>query len=300
MDRDMDPTFDYETFTSRNIGFVSHAEQARLRRARVLVTGVGGMGGAVVGCLARAGVGGFVIADIDRFEVSNLNRQMFATLDVIGREKTAVTRAALARVNPDCEIELLGADWTGRLPTLLPGVDLVINGCDDVRASLALMRAARQARRTVIDAFASTLPNVCVVRPDDPRPEQLLGYPTVGLPLDAVDDRLVDACKRKEIEWVLTHSGSARYVDLAVAAEMISGARPRISFAPMVWMTGCLMAYEALRALLGRPGGPGPGGYFIDPWRSRVERNRGPLSAFLRGALVRRFLYRLAGPQVGP
>jgi len=296
----VDPMFSYEAFTSRNIGFVSHAEQARLRRARVLVTGVGGMGGAVVACLARAGVGGFVIADVDSFEVSNLNRQIFATLDAVGREKTAVTQAALARINPDCRVDVLGGDWTGRLPALLSGVDVAVNGCDDVRATLALMRAAGEARRTVIDAFASTLPNVCVVRPDDPRPEQLLGYPTVGLPLDAVDARLVDACKRKELEWVLTHSSSARYVDLDVAAEVISGARPRISFAPMVWMTGCLMAYEALRAILGRPGGPGPGGHFIDPWTGHVERPRSRLSALLRAALVRRFLSRLAAPPVRP
>jgi molybdopterin/thiamine biosynthesis adenylyltransferase len=287
------PTFSYETFTSRNIGFVSRAEQARLRGARVLVAGVGGMGGAAVACLARAGVGGFVIADVDRFEVSNLNRQMFATLDVVGHEKTVVTRAELARVNPDCRVEILGPEWTERLPALLSEVDLAINGCDDVRATLGLMRAARQARRTVIDAFAATLPNVCVVRPDDPRPEQLLRYPTVGLPLSTVDDGLVAGCKRKELEWVLTHSSSADHVDLAIAAEMIAGERARISFAPMVWMTGCLMAYEALRVILGQPGGPGPGGAFWNPWTGRVERRRGRLVAALRRAIARRFISRL-------
>ena len=67
-------SFDYYSFTGRNIGFIDEREQQRLREARVFVCGVGGMGGAAFMALVRAGVGKFVIADIDRFEVSNLNR----------------------------------------------------------------------------------------------------------------------------------------------------------------------------------------------------------------------------------
>jgi molybdopterin/thiamine biosynthesis adenylyltransferase len=285
--------FSYETMTTRNLGFVSAREQARLREAHVFVPGVGGMGGAAVACLARAGVGHFTIADVDRFEVSNLNRQMFATLDVVGHDKAAVTAAALGRINPGCVVDVLGGEWPRRLDDLLPRVTVAVNGCDDVRATLALMRAGERHQRSVVDAFASTLPNVYVVGPGDPRPERGFGYPTVGVPLDAVDDAMVAACKQRELEWVLTQSSTADHVQLDVAGEMVSGARPRISFAPMVWMTGCLMAYEAIRVILGRRGGPGPRGWFVNPWTGRVERPRNPLVAGARRALVRRFLARL-------
>ena len=99
--------------TIRNRGFVSEDAQARLGAAKVLIPGVGGMGGAAFMALVRAGVGRFAIADIDRFEVSNLNRQLFATLDTVGEDKAAAARAGALRINPEVEIELLGAEWTG-------------------------------------------------------------------------------------------------------------------------------------------------------------------------------------------
>ena len=83
----MSEPFAYETFTTRNIGFVSAQEQERLRDARIFVCGVGGMGGAAFMALVRAGIGHFVIADIDCFETSNLNRQVFATAATLGIAK---------------------------------------------------------------------------------------------------------------------------------------------------------------------------------------------------------------------
>jgi hypothetical protein len=71
---------------------------------------------------------------------------------------------------------------------------------------------------------------------------------------------------------------------------MVSGKRKRISFAPMVWSTGCLMAYEAIRVLLGKPGGPGPRGIFLNPWTHRIERPKNALVAAIRRVFVRRFL----------
>jgi len=75
--------FDYAEFTTRNIGFVSQAEQDTLRGATVFVCGTGGMGGACILGLVRAGIGKLIIADLDAFEVSNLNRQVFCFLNTV-------------------------------------------------------------------------------------------------------------------------------------------------------------------------------------------------------------------------
>ena len=283
-------SFSYEEFTTRNLGFVSEAEQDALRTARIFIAGVGGMGGAAVGCLARSGVGNLSFADIDTFEVSNLNRQVFATLDTVGEDKAAATAHAISRLNPECKTEVRGAEWVDELDAILPNVDVAINGCDDTRASVALMRAGARHGKTVIDAFASPLPNVYVVRPKDRRPEELFGYPTVGRSLDDIDAEMAAACLEKEIEWVMVQSNSADHIHMDIAAEMISGKRSRMSFAPMVWMTGCLMAYEAIRVVLDKPGGPGPGGIFVNPWTHRVERNRSSIVAAIRRRVVRKFL----------
>jgi tRNA A37 threonylcarbamoyladenosine dehydratase len=79
-------SFTYDELVGRNLGFVTAAEQERIRTTPVFVCGVGGMGGACVQSLVRAGVGRLAIADVDRFEVSNLNRQVFATLSTVGEE----------------------------------------------------------------------------------------------------------------------------------------------------------------------------------------------------------------------
>ena len=286
----MTTTFSYDELTTRNIGFVSHDEQQQLRRAKVFVAGVGGMGGAAVACLVRAGVGHIEIADHDVFEVSNLNRQIFANLDTCGVEKTTATRDAIARINPECKVVVRGLEWSEQLDSILPNVDVAINGCDHVKATLALMRKGKQHNKTIIDAFASTLPNVYAARPSDPRPEEVFGYPSVGVALNDVTDEMAAQCAKKEIEWVMTHSSSADHVVLDIAAEMVTGKRKRISFAPMVWATGCFMAYEAVRVILKKPGGPGPGGVFFNPWAGTAERPKNALVAGVRRFFVRRFM----------
>lgn len=263
--------FSYPEFTTRNLGFVSAAEQEKLRQARIFIPGVGGMGGAAIFCLARCGIERFLFADMDDFEVSNLNRQMGSFSDTIGRPKAEVTAEMLKKINPNLSTQTFGGEWVEQIPNILGQVDLVINGCDDVQATIGLMRAAQQANLTVIDAFGSPLPNVYVVSPQDPRPEEIFDYPSRGLTLDQLTPEILLGCFQKEVEYVLGHTSSAQHIDMELVAEVAAGTRKRMSFAPMVWTTGCLMAYEAVRVILARPGGPGPKGRFFNPWDWSIE-----------------------------
>ena len=288
-------SFSYPEMVGRNLGFVTAAEQERLRTAAVFVCGVGGMGGACVQSLVRAGVGRLAIADTDRFEVSNLNRQVFATLPTVGADKVAATERALREVNPELELATFGADWLDHLDAILPTYRIVVNGMDDLRAGIELYRRARDRGATVIDAYTSPLPSVTCVGPRDPRPEERLGFPTAGRALGEISAQQLDTCKLREAEYVMTHSSSARHIDLGIAAEVFAGRRSRPSLAPMVITTGNLMAFEALGIILGRPSGAGPRGYFFDPWRGRVERPRAAPIAWLMKLFVRRELRRLLG-----
>ncbi len=285
--------FSYAEMTTRNRGFVSAEEQARLRGACVFIPGTGGMGGAAFMALLRAGVGRFVLADIDVFEISNLNRQLFATLDTVDRLKAEAARDAALRINPDVRIELLGAEWTEELDRIAAAADVIVNGMDDAAAGAHLYRRARALGKTVIDAYASPLPSVTVVRPADPRPEERLGYPTRGVDWRAIDAAMRAECLVREIEYVLVHSSSHAHVDLEVAAEVAAGRRSRFSFSTMVTMAGMLMAEEAIRVLLDRPGGTDCRGYFFNPHKARVERPRSAPVAALRGLVVRRFMQRM-------
>ena len=282
--------FDYAEMTRRNIGFVTGSEQERLRGGRVFVCGTGGMGGACLQSLARAGVGAFEIADFDSFEVSNLNRQVFATMTSLGRPKVEVTAERLREINPEIDVQIHGAGWLSQLEGILSRCKVVVNGMDDIAAGIQLYRAAKAADATVIDAYSSTLPSVIVVAPGDPRPEERLRFPTRGIAPERFTKEMLDRCKLLEIEHVLVHSSTADTLDLAIAGEIISGTRARISFAPMVITTGNLMAYAVVAALCGRPSPADCRGWFLNPYDGRIERPRDPLVAAIRRRLVRRFL----------
>jgi molybdopterin/thiamine biosynthesis adenylyltransferase len=285
--------FSYAEFTTRNLGFVTAEEQAKLHAARVLIIGVGGMGGAAVQSLARTGIGSFALADIDTFEVSNLNRQVFASLDTVDQHKAEATAAQLKRINPQLALEVAGADWLSRIDDLLRRYPLVINGMDDIGAGIELYRRARKFGATVIDAYTSPLPSVIVVRPEDPRPEERLGYPSLGRDTATLDADTKAACFMREIEHVLVHSSTIRHIDLDVAMELVAGKRKRMSFAPMVITTGNLMAFEAVKLVLGRSPSADFRGYFFNPWSMRIERPVAGIVAVPKRFVVRRFLAKM-------
>lgn len=264
--------FTYETFTTRNFGFIDHVEQDTLRASSVFVCGVGGMGGACLQALARSGIGNFIIADMDVFEVSNLNRQVFANLGTVDVEKTRATERAILNINPEAQITVYDGSWPKHLDSILDSVDIVVNGMDDVAQTINLYRQCRVKKLTIIDAYAASLPSVYMTRAGEETPEERLGYPTKGRPMESwVEDDFAEAFLR-ELEFVMGCSSSRKYIDMAAGAEMAAGKRSRMSFAPMVILTGNMMSYEVINALLDKPSGADNRGYFFNPHTGRTER----------------------------
>lgn len=289
------PAFIYGELTTRNLGFITQDQQERLRAARVFVCGTGGMGGASVQALIRMGIGHLTLADLDVFEVSNLNRQLFANLSTVGRHKAQATRDACLAINPQAEIEVFDADWAEHADRLIGAADVVVNGTDDLAASLILYRRARALGKTVIDAYAAPLPSIYVTRPGRPMPEERLAYPTLATAPEALTpDQRAEAFLR-EAEYVMLHSSSRHHIDLALAGEVAAGKRSRMSFAPMVVTTGMLMAYEVAAIVTGQNSATTERGWFFNPMRGRVEHPRNPVSAALLRPLVRRALQRMTG-----
>jgi hypothetical protein len=289
------PTPAYEDLFTRNIGFVDQNEQALLRASRVAVCGVGGMGGVVAQVLARAGVGQLVILDKDEFEPSNNNRQVYAHTGSWGRRKVDVTAEELRRINPELAVRVFDHFGADNVADVLDGVDVAVNGMDELPACLRLWRAARERAVPLIDAWSAPLPNVYVLRAGDPLPEEFLDYPTRGLAPEDVAPSAVDECKLREALHVSLHSRSLRYIDFDIVKEIMTGRRARISFAPMVWAAGLMMAWEAIKVRLARGQVASRFGRFWDPWRGDVRDARGFTRVEL--ALIRRALPLLARAQ---
>lgn len=286
-------TFTYAEFTNRNLGFIDAAGQDTLRSATVFVCGTGGMGGAAVLALARAGVGKLILADIDTFEIGNMNRQVFAFMDTVGRHKAEATAEIIRTINPEIETVVYRDDWPDHAAASIAASAVTINGTDDLAAGLLLYRTARAAGKTVIDAYASSLPSVYATRPGDPMPEERLGYPTIGTAWNALTSEQRSEAFMREIEHVMVNSSARKYIDMALAGEMAAGKRKRMSFAPMVITTGMLMAYETIAVILGQHTKTDCRGWFFNPYEGKVER---PLPGFLSAIvtpIARRAIARL-------
>lgn len=118
----------------------------RLRRARVAVVGLGGVGSWAVEALARSGVARLVLIDLDHVAESNINRQIQALGSTLGMAKAEALRQRIADIHPGCEVhaveEFAGpGNWPGLLPA---DVDVLIDACDQSAAKLALAAWALQ------------------------------------------------------------------------------------------------------------------------------------------------------------
>lgn len=123
--------FNYDEAFSRNIGWVTTEEQRRLGSFRVAIAGLGGVGGSHLLTLARLGIGGFTIADFDRFDWPNLNRQAGAMSSTMGRAKLDVMAGMVRDINPTVDLRMFAEGvTTDNLDAFLAGTDLYMDSLD--------------------------------------------------------------------------------------------------------------------------------------------------------------------------
>jgi len=129
--------------------------QRRLLSASALVVGAGGLGSPAILYLAAAGIGHIGIADADRVEPSNLNRQVVHRAADLGRAKAPSAAAAVARRNPDCRAEAFAERLgPGNARSLVRGFEVVLDCTDNFAARLALADACWHERRVLVSAAA--------------------------------------------------------------------------------------------------------------------------------------------------
>ena len=131
----------------------------RLRKLRVAVFGIGGVGGYTVEALARAGVGTLYLVDGDTISPSNLNRQLYALTSTIGQYKTAAAAARIADINPACTVHQIVQhilpDVDGSLSFLpfLSSIDCIVDAVDTISLKVALAAEAENRGIPIIAAM---------------------------------------------------------------------------------------------------------------------------------------------------
>ena len=123
--------FSYDEAFSRNLGWVTEAEQQRLKGARVCIAGLGGVGGIYLLTLARLGVGAFSIADFDTYALANFNRQVGATVQSLERPKIEVMLEMARDINPDLNVRVFEAGLAhDNVDAFLADADVYLDGLD--------------------------------------------------------------------------------------------------------------------------------------------------------------------------
>ena len=131
---------------------LGEAAMERLFKARVAVFGIGGVGGYVVEALVRSGVGTLDLIDNDIVSLSNLNRQIIATHDVIGRPKVEVAKERMLSINPEAVVNAHQFFYLPDTPSSLnfKDYDYVVDAIDTVTGKIGLVMEAQKAGVPII------------------------------------------------------------------------------------------------------------------------------------------------------
>lgn len=145
-----------EQFTRTQL-LLGEAAMRKLASSRVAVFGIGGVGGYTVEALARSGIGALDLIDNDRVALSNLNRQIIATLDTVGQYKVDAAAARIASINPECKVTVYKTFFMPEIQDEFDfsQYDYVVDAIDTVTGKLALAECAQATDTPIISAMGA-------------------------------------------------------------------------------------------------------------------------------------------------
>lgn len=234
-----------EEIFSRETMLLGKEAVERLAQGRVAVFGLGGVGGHAAEALARAGIGALDLIDADRVSLSNLNRQLIATLDTVGQLKVEAMAERIARVNPFCRVVCHALFY---LPQTADRLDLaqydyVVDAVDTVSAKVELAVRCQELGVPLISAMGTG---------NKLDPGQLTVTDlarTQGCPLARVMRREL---KKRGVEHLRVCYSTEEPLKPMDAHGQTSRTPGSVSFVPGV--AGMMMAGEVVRAFMDEEG----------------------------------------------
>lgn len=128
----------------------------KLQNAKVALFGIGGVGSYVLEGLARAGIGNFVLVDNDTVSISNLNRQIIATHETVGKPKVEVAKKRVLGINPNANVQIYQEFFMPDSKDIIDNsVDYVIDAIDTVTAKLELVVRANKLNIPIISSMGT-------------------------------------------------------------------------------------------------------------------------------------------------
>ena len=219
---------------------IGGAGQQKLKQARVLIVGAGGLGAPVIQYLAAAGIGHIGVLDDDTVSLSNLQRQIIHDTAGIGMAKIASAEAAVARLNPHVRFSGIAERLTAdNAAALLTGYDMLVDGSDNFDTRYASADAAESARIPLVTGAVGRFDgSLTVLKPYEAGADGTLNPRYRDLFPAAPPPGVVPACAEAGIVGALT--GVIGTLMAMEVIKLVTGAGE-----PLV---GRLMLYDGLTA----------------------------------------------------
>ena len=127
-----------------------------LKKAKVAVFGIGGVGSYVVEGLARAGISNFILVDNDEVSISNINRQIIALHSTVGKAKVEVAKSRILEINPEASVEIYQEFFMPETEGILDeSIDYIVDSIDTVTAKLELIERANKLNIPIISCMGT-------------------------------------------------------------------------------------------------------------------------------------------------
>lgn len=129
----------------------------KLRNSKVLIIGLGGVGGYAVESLTRSGIGELILVDSDTVDITNINRQIIATFDNIGKLKTECFEKRIKSINPECKVTIYSEflDESNYLNILNKDVDFIVDAIDSVKSKELIIKYALENNINIISSMGT-------------------------------------------------------------------------------------------------------------------------------------------------
>ena len=126
---------------TRVVSLIGEENLAKISKKTVLVVGLGGVGGYAVEALVRSGIGNLILIDYDKIDISNLNRQIIANNNNVGKYKVDVIKERILSINPNCNVIVINTFLNNETIEKLHDfqIDYIVDACDSVQAKKLLI-----------------------------------------------------------------------------------------------------------------------------------------------------------------
>lgn len=212
----------------------------KLKKSKVAIFGLGGVGSYVLEALARVGVSNFVLVDNDKVSISNINRQLIATYDTVGKLKVDVTKDRILSINKNAKIETYNIFFDINNADMLDeSIDYIVDAIDSVNSKIDLVKVANKLNIPIISSMGTG-------NKIDPTKFEVSDiYKTSVCPLAKVIRKRLKAENIKKLKVVYSKEEPKAIESLLEDGKRVNSS---ISFVPSV--AGLIIASEVVKDLI--------------------------------------------------